>query len=78
LQWTCDLFSDDGVHLSSTGNQRAAGLLSDYISNALGSAPPVDPPPVDPPAQCPVPGWAERKGYTCRFDDRQQRCVCRP
>ena len=74
LQWTCDLFSDDGVHLSSTGNQRAAGLLSDYISNALGA----EPPPPPPSEFCPTPAWAERKGYTCSFDEGQQRCVCRP
>ena len=76
LQWTCDLFSTDGVHLSTPGNQLAAGLLSDYISNALGSEPP--PPPDDPPAQCPTPDWAARKGYTCSFNAKQQRCICRP
>jgi len=83
LQWTCDDFVTDGVHLSDAGNAKAGDLVNQFIANALGAAPPPPPPPGDDPPppepeQCPVPGWAERKGYTCSWNERQQRCVCRP
>lgn len=73
LQWGCDDFDDDGVHLNDKGNKKAAGIL-------VGSAPPPpdDPPPDDEPQQCDTPSWAERKGYTCEFNTQRQRCICRP
>lgn len=76
--WTCGDFRDDGVHLSygsNGGNAKAAGML---VGNSTPPPPPGDDPPPPPPQECPVPRWAERKGYTCSFNERQQRCVCRP
>ena len=75
LQWTCDDFDDDGVHLTLEGNRKAAGVM-------VGDAPP--PPPGDggggddEPQQCDTPRWAERRGYTCSWSDSRQRCECKP
>ena len=74
LQWNCADFDPDGVHLSSGGYRKAADLM---VGNSTPPPPDVDPPPPEP-EQCPVPGWAERKGYTCSWNERQERCVCRP
>ena len=49
LQWVCGDFSDDGVHLSSGGNNKAAREVEAFIANAMGAAPPPPDPDPDPP-----------------------------
>jgi len=41
LKWSCNDFGNDGMHLSSAGNLKAAGLLEDFIAVAKGAPPPV-------------------------------------
>ncbi len=70
--WTCNLFKDDGVHLTDAGNKLAGDMLTDAIAVALGQGP-GDPPPPEPQQCNDVPRWAT----FCEWSDRQQRCVCR-
>jgi hypothetical protein len=51
LFWQLSDFSSDKLHLSNTGNKKAAGLLEDYMDNALGGDPGPDPDPDPEPEQ---------------------------
>ena len=67
LFWSLSDFGGDKLHLSSSGNKKAAGLLEEYMTNAIGGSPDPDPDP----EVCPIPKWATE----CRL--RNGQCKCR-
>lgn len=73
LQWSCDLFDNDGVHLSAEGNRIAALEVDRVLDNAIGgTAPPPDPDPEPQACEPTVPG------QTCDVRERQGAlwCIC--
>lgn len=73
LFWEQSDFRDDMLHLSSSGNKKAAALLETYALNALGASPPPDDPPPDPPTLCePITPQTQ-----CRLEDGDTICHCR-
>lgn len=71
LQWSCDLFDNDGVHLHDpTGNRRAALEIDAALDNAIGGG---NPPP-DPPTSCEI--RVANGDPNCRIN-WQGVCQCR-
>lgn len=72
LEWSCDLFDPDGVHLAKpVGNQRAALEIDLLLDSAIGGSPPPDP---DPPTSCEI--RVANGDPNCRIN-WQGVCQCR-